>query len=897
MEAATAYAKRWSWQFVALTKKNVILSYRNLRATFLQLFVSFFFCIAILIVDVGLQANQSTSTNFRDLPDPVAQKIEGIPRCIVKTGQTECFTLGWQYSNDPAQATNKARLEGIIQGVMSNNVPVIPASEVKYFESAALMDEWLLANTEKLQVGVLFNTITALAPNSITFVLQINSTVNAVRGFFTDPNLQVILPTQNAVQREITRHLATTLGKQGFEWNVDMKEFPHPPLDTFSTVGTIGPLFFFSALLFSFVIQISSLVAERELKLRQAMRTFGLPDSVFWTSWFSYSIFLNFWSSLFLSIFGCIFQFKLFLKNDFGTHLLLFFLFQNAMTALAFMLSTFVRSTSTATSIGFVFFIVFFIFWFVVALFGFPYGLYSALPPFDPRGVQIAFSFLPPNLLTKGLNDLGSLTATDTSEGIRWDNIQDYCTDKALCDPNFSLRRIYEWLIGLFFLYGGLTLYFDNVVPDPQGVRKPLYYFLMPSYWGFGDSEHVLDAKVYEASTDPDVIAEENLVKGHVAQKLVPDTCAIQVQNLVCLFESGFLCPRKFLAVKGPWFEVQKNSLFSLLGPNGAGKSTTINMLTGVIPAHEGDAIVLGRSIRSSGGMSYIRSKMGVCPQFDLLWELLTAEEHLELFGRIKGIPESSLAKEVATRLEQVRLTDSAKSVSSSFSGGMKRRLSVAISFIGDPELVFLDEPTTGMDPISRRQVWKIIEEAKVGRAIVLTTHSMEESDFLSDRISIMARGRMRCIGSSISLKNRFGAGIRVSVTCLSGDYTKATDFFQSSLSVGPDTIAPSGITFIIPQDRNNLLPNFFAALAKQQDSLGISDLHLGICSLEDVFLNIARIAEAEHAASSNLTTQFDFEGITLNIPVGAVSARVELPGQPPCDLVVKWGQVRLRRW
>jgi ABC-type multidrug transport system ATPase subunit len=438
-------------------------------------------------------------------------------------------------------------------------------------------------------------------------------------------------------------------------------------------------------------------------------------------------------------------------------------------------------------------------------------------------------------LLTKGLNDLGALTATDTSKGIAWSNIQDYCTNLALCDPDFSLRRIYEWLIGLFFLYGGLTLYFDNVIPDPQGVRKPVYYFLMPSYWGFGDTPHVLDAKVYEASTDPDVIAEENLVKEHVRSKVVPDNCAIQVQNLVCLFESGFVCPRRFLAVKGPWFEVQKNSLFSLLGPNGAGKSTTINMLTGVIPAHEGDAIVLGRSIRSSSGMSFIRSKMGVCPQFDLLWDLLTAEEHLELFGRIKGIPESSLAAEVKERLEQVRLSDSAKSVSSSFSGGMKRRLSVAISFIGNPELVFLDEPTTGMDPISRRQVWKIIEEAKAGRAIVLTTHSMEESDFLSDRISIMARGRMRCIGSSISLKSRFGAGIRVSVTCPSGNYDQAIAFFSSSIQVAPDTVSPSGVTFIIPQveqhdarfvcravaddaqDRNNALPAFFANLAKQQ--------------------------------------------------------------------------------
>jgi hypothetical protein len=401
MDNVVAYSKRWALQFFALTKKNAILSYRNRRATFLQLFVSLFFCIAILIVDVGLQANQSSSTAYQDLPNPVATKIPGIPRCSIKSPNTECFTLGWQYSGasgvpDPA---GLLKVQSIIDGVMANNNPVIPASEVKFFATDTAMDAWLLENPEKMQVGVLFKPITS--PNTINFVLQINATVNAVRGFFTDPNQAIVLPAQNAVQREISRYIATSLSKPGFEWNVDYKEFPHPALQTFSTVGTIGPLFFFSALLFSFVIQISALVSERELKLRQAMRTFGLPDSVFWASWFSWSIFLNFWSSLFLSIFGCIFQFKLFLKNDFGTHLLLFFLFQNAMTAVAFCLSTFVRSTSTATSIGFVFFIVFFIFWFVVALFGFPYGLYGAAPPFDPRGVETAFSFLPPNLLTK----------------------------------------------------------------------------------------------------------------------------------------------------------------------------------------------------------------------------------------------------------------------------------------------------------------------------------------------------------------------------------------------------------------------------------------------------------------------------------------------------------------
>jgi hypothetical protein len=129
------------------------------------------------------------------------------------------------------------------------------------------MDAWLLENPEKMQVGVLFKPITS--PNTINFVLQINATVNAVRGFFTDPNQAIVLPAQNAVQREISRYIATSLSKPGFEWNVDYKEFPHPALQTFSTVGTIGPLFFFSALLFSFVIQISALVSERELKLRQ----------------------------------------------------------------------------------------------------------------------------------------------------------------------------------------------------------------------------------------------------------------------------------------------------------------------------------------------------------------------------------------------------------------------------------------------------------------------------------------------------------------------------------------------------------------------------------------------------------------------------------------------------
>ncbi|KAF4375887.1 hypothetical protein F8388_004977 [Cannabis sativa] len=149
---------------------------------------------------------------------------------------------------------------------------------------------------------------------------------------------------------------------------------------------------------------------------------------------------------------------------------------------------------------------------------------------------------------------------------------------------------------------------------------------------------------------------------------------------------------------------------------------------------------------------------------FDIQWDALSGLEHLHLFARIKGLPLSSIDSVIEKSLAEVRLTKAAKVRVGSYSGGMKRRLSVAVALIGDPKLVILDEPTTGMDPIARRHVWDIIKKAKKGRAIVLTTHSMEEAEILSDRIGIMANGRLRCIGTSVRLKSRFGTGFVINI-------------------------------------------------------------------------------------------------------------------------------------
>ncbi len=134
---------------------------------------------------------------------------------------------------------------------------------------------------------------------------------------------------------------------------------------------------------------------------------------------------------------------------------------------------------------------------------------------------------------------------------------------------------------------------------------------------------------------------------------------------------------------------------------------------------------------------------MGVVPQFDILWNELTAMEHMRMFSLIKGVPQIDIHTTSEELLRSVGLYDVRNARAASFSGGMKRRLSVAISAIGDPKIMFMDEPTTGMDPVSRKDVWKLIQQLKRNKVVILTTHAMEEADVLSDRIAVIADGKL----------------------------------------------------------------------------------------------------------------------------------------------------------
>jgi ABC-type multidrug transport system ATPase subunit len=222
---------------------------------------------------------------------------------------------------------------------------------------------------------------------------------------------------------------------------------------------------------------------------------------------------------------------------------------------------------------------------------------------------------------------------------------------------------------------------------------------------------------------------------------------------------------KPFQALEPTTIEIKKGQVLGLLGPNGAGKTTLISILTGLIKPDAGDAWIGGYHIVNQRPNVY--KNIGVCPQFDLFWEDLTIQEHLLFYLRLKGFEGDDEMAKVEEACREVELQDHMLKLAKELSGGMKRRLSLAVALVGQPSAVFLDEPTTGLDPLNRETFWEVLEKVKKGKSIILTTHLMQEADFLSDKIGILLsyaaiihKGRIQCNGTPSEIKRSFGSGI-----------------------------------------------------------------------------------------------------------------------------------------
>ncbi|GAB4824042.1 hypothetical protein N2152v2_011088 [Parachlorella kessleri] len=958
-------------QFPALFVKNGLVSLRNYRATLLRLFSPLFFMFLLWLVNIAVKADNPNEPVFSNNPYPDVDVVAPIPECSTDTFvRLPC----WDFFYTP---NNSSTVQGIVDSIRANNPgrPISPDA-VQGFADIDSVNAWLLDNPERTTAIVHFQEQSS---GALDFSLQTNTTLKFFKGNFQDPVFFSMVPLQAAVEREVARYYWAQVGRpaDAFNWTMSLSIFAHPTTTELNVVGSAMGPFVFATNMFTFVLLLAAIVTEKELGLRQALRTMGMMDSAFWLSWLVFEVLAAVVFTLVLIGFGAAFQFQFFLINSFGLVFVLFFLFQIAMVSVSFMLSTFLQKGSSAVSLGFVIFILGWIIQSVVA-FGYPFT-----PDYIGRVpvLTVIFALMPWTMLAKGSIDLGKASLDDSSDGLRWSQRTSYCKD--ISDPTqqdaayvqgayqdfdcvFPLNTCYWVLLLEFILYFFIAVYLDNVLPDKNGVRRKVWYPFTRAYWtGYGGRlrgrNSVQTARGVrhikppiprpveaEETVDEDVAAEEQRMKDLLEHRTgsgdslalqADDSNAVEVYGLQRVFRAGRFTRLAnklragklvryfpdwgnkrhgdFWAVKGSWFAIEKGRLFCLLGPNGAGKTTTINCLTGVLPPSGGDALVYGESLSTQGGLDRIRAMMGVCPQFDVLWGELSGAEHLHLYGRIKGIPRKDLKFQAGDLLDQVKLTGAAKVRTAAYSGGMRRRLSVAIALLGDPLIVYLDEPTTGMDPISRRHVWDIIERAKPGRAIVLTTHSMEEADILGDNVAIMARGRVCAFGSTLRLKQRFGSGYQLSVSVLpataAGQVQESAEvlaqrardvkaFFKAELDVVAVDETRAYMLFLVPKDREARLRLFLQRLEACRRQLGVTDVQISLTSLEEVFLNIARkVAELEAAAAegrSSVQVQLD-DGQALEVPLGDEYATCPTTGM---RYHIKWGQdeagnLQVLRW
>ncbi|KAK9718300.1 hypothetical protein K7432_005596 [Basidiobolus ranarum] len=237
------------------------------------------------------------------------------------------------------------------------------------------------------------------------------------------------------------------------------------------------------------------------------------------------------------------------------------------------------------------------------------------------------------------------------------------------------------------------------------------------------------------------------------------DNDTMHIQGLSKEFPLQYSNRRKVI-IDDLWLTLRRNECLGYLGPNGAGKTTTIKMLIGALSPTSGNATIEGHSIVPYSPQ--LKQLVGVCQQFDVLFPELSGREHLRLFARLRGT--TNIEEAVETTIQEMLIQEVADQKCKGYSGGNKRRLSIGMAAIGHPKILFLDEPTTGVDVHVRQSIWKAIRELKKNTSIVLTTHSMEEADALCDRIGITVNSQLAALGTPQRLKNVYGKGYKINV-------------------------------------------------------------------------------------------------------------------------------------
>ncbi|CAG9567181.1 putative ATP-binding cassette subfamily A,member 1 [Leishmania major strain Friedlin] len=721
----------------------------------------------------------------------------------------------------------------------------------------------------------------AAADDSVDVVLDTHKLLNAVRAarepvgsgtqFFTDVaelgNSSAAVTSQKA-----SRILATSAALRAkTSFTIFLGSMPWVPFKTSQVLTSANTIIGF-VIVMAFLYPVSQLtrrlVLEKERRVREATLIMGLRPVYFWCSWFLYSVALMLTISLFMTLLMCT---TFLTKSDASCVLLVLVMFSLTCVPLSGLMATLYNTSHMAV-------LMTPLLYFAMSLLVF--AIYSASP-----AVYLGLSIFSPTCFAIILQ---IMLARESGDGF---------ATRIFLDPNDNpnTATLLGFLVLDFGVYLLLMFYLDAVLPKAVGVSKhPLYFILEPARhcrrrraeraWqaeqrrrqaasatdgGSGAREapqppptqrrRTHDPKEgthggsdgscctgYNVATDD---ADEDLCDGedardpngvYEAETFTPEQLSVRIIGLRKCFEHG---GRRFVAVRNFCWQLPNAGISVLLGHNGAGKSTLINMMTGMLYPDGGDCYIGGHSIRSD--LARARHQIGFCPQHNILWPELTCREHLEFFARLKGLRGAALEDAVMYTLKEVDLVARQSDTTRVLSGGMKRKLSVAIAFVGGSSLVFLDEPTAGMDVAARRHTWRLLLRMSRSRSVLLTTHFMDEADLLGDRVAIMSRGQLKCAGSSLFLKSRLGIGYNITISVDELLRVRDLDVFLQQHVPQAERLTSSGgeVGYRLPAKHVERFPGLLSALDRVGPLIGIRGYAISPTTLEEVFLTIARDA------------------------------------------------------
>uniref|UniRef100_A0A8C3V5P2 ATP binding cassette subfamily A member 3 n=1 Tax=Catharus ustulatus TaxID=91951 RepID=A0A8C3V5P2_CATUS len=627
------------------------------------------------------------------------------------------------------------------------------------------------------------------------------------------------LAVQHTVDRAIMRYHASASSASLLDnITVVVQRFPFPAYvnDLFLlAIQNQLPLLLMLSFTYTSLNIVRAVVHEKEKKLKEYMHMMGLSNWLHWSAWFLMFFLFLLVSVFFVTVLFCVkvSEQGAVLTNSDPTLVFTFLaVFSISSISFNFMVSTFFsRANVAAAAGGFLYFFSYI-----------PYFFISPRYDLMSHSQKLASCLISNVAMAMGAQLIGMFEGKGT--GIQWRDLMKPIS----VDDNFTLAQVLGMLLLDSVLYGMVAWYVEAVFPGEYGVPQPWYFFLTPSYW-CGRPRTVV-GKEKEEEEDP----EKALRSQYIEEEPADLVSGIKIKHLSKVFKVGNKTKE---AVKDLTVNMYEGQITVLLGHNGAGKTTTLSMLTGLHSPTGGQAYINGYEI--SQDMVLIRRSLGLCPQHDVLFDNMTVEEHLHFYAGLKGYPPSKCPEEINHILRILSLEDKRRSLTKALSGGMKRKLSIGIALIGDSKVVMLDEPTSGMDPASRRATWDLLQQQRSNRTILLTTHFMDEADLLGDRIAIMAKGELQCCGSSLFLKRKYGAGYHMVMVkepyCNLGEISRLICQYVPNATM--ESNAGAELSFILPKESTHRFEALFTELEQRREELGIASYGASVTTMEEVFL------------------------------------------------------------